>query len=188
MSRINDIYPLAEEQLGYFTTAQAVAAGLSKYQLNRMARGGEIDRVSWGLYRLRNFPRSVLDQYMEASLWPLGTKGVLSHETALELFDLSDAAPEKIHVTIPVAHRVRRTVPLQYRLHRSSLQPDEITSHEGIPITTVARTIRDCHTASVGPAIVRQAIEEACKRGQISRREANTLERELLPSPAPTPQ
>ncbi len=40
-------------------------------------------------------------QIMEATLWPRGAHGALSHETALDLYGLSDVNPAKIHITVP---------------------------------------------------------------------------------------
>src|SRR5687767_12193670 len=95
------IYEIAEEQNGYVTAAQAAAVSVGKGTLAKMARRGVLERVSWGVYRLSRFPSSPLDQYVEASLWPLSTRGVVSHESALAVFGLSDVSPAKIHVTVP---------------------------------------------------------------------------------------
>ena len=44
---------------------------------------------------------------MEAVLWT-GRRGALSHETALDLFELSDVNPSAIHLTVPRAFRTRK--------------------------------------------------------------------------------
>jgi predicted transcriptional regulator of viral defense system len=44
---------------------------------------------------------------MLAALWPAG-RGVLSHDTALELHELCDVNPEKIHLTVPADYQPRR--------------------------------------------------------------------------------
>ena len=55
---------------------------------------------------------------MEAALWPgRGMRGVLSHETALDLYALSDVNPARIDITLPRAYRIRRDVPAAYRVH-----------------------------------------------------------------------
>lgn len=38
--------------------------------------------------------------YMAAALWPQGIQGVLTHDTALDLWDVSDVNPAKIHITV----------------------------------------------------------------------------------------
>lgn len=174
------IYAIAEDQNGYLTTAQAAAAGVRKGTLAKMADRGLVQRVSWGVYRLVRFPSSPLDQYVEASLWPLSARGVISHETALAIYGLSDVSPTKIHVTVPKPFRLRRRLPGGLVLHRANLGPEDSQIHEGVPITTPERTIRDCHAAHLGPALVRQAIRDGRRTGHLRVAQAERLERELL--------
>lgn len=174
------IYEIAEEQNGYVTAAQAAAVNVGKGTLAKMARRGVLDRVSWGVYRLSRFPSSPLDQYVEASLWPLSTRGVVSHESALAVYGLSDVSPTKIHVTVPKSVRVRRRLPAGTVVHRADLGPADTQLYEGVPVTTPERTIRDCHAAHLGPALVRQAIRDGRRTGHLRVAQAEKLERELL--------
>lgn len=174
------IYEIAEEQNGYVTAAQAAAVHVGKGTLAKMARRGVLERVSWGVYRLSRFPSSPLDQYVEASLWPLSARGVVSHESALAVYGLSDVSPTKIHVTVPRSVRVRRRLPAGLVVHRADLDPADAQVHEGVPVTTPERTIRDCHAAHLGPALVRQAIRDGRRTGHLRVAQAEKLERELL--------
>lgn len=174
------IYEIAEEQNGYVTAAQAAAVDVGKGTLAKMARRGVLERVSWGVYRLSRFPSSPLDQYVEASLWPLSTRGIVSHESALAVYGLSDVSPTKIHVTLPKSVRVRRRLPAGLVVHRTDLGPGDTQVHEGVPVTTPERTIRDCHAAHLGPALVRQAIRDGRRTGHLRVAQAEKLERELL--------
>src|SRR5439155_8582758 len=63
------LYELAESQAGYFTAAQARAAGLHPVRLVQLERNDDIERLSRGVYRLARYPISPFGQYMEASLW-----------------------------------------------------------------------------------------------------------------------
>jgi predicted transcriptional regulator of viral defense system len=180
VNKTDTVYDLAEDQMGYFTAEQAAEVGIARHDLVRMTQREGIQRISWGLYRLRNFPRSVLDQYMEATLWPRGVHGVLSHETALDLHALSDVNPAKIHITIPKPHRIRRTLPRNLVVHRGVLPPSDITLHEGMKITTVVRTIRDCHSAHVSSHLLTQALAEGRRRGKLTASEADRLSEEIL--------
>ena len=38
-------------------------------------------------------------------------RGVLSHDTALDLYELCDINPARIHITIPTAYRLPKAVP-----------------------------------------------------------------------------
>ena len=117
---------------------------------------------------------------MEAALWPgRGVRGVLSHETALDLYALSDVNPARIDITLPRAYRIRRDVPAAYRIHHEDLPEGDVTVFEGIPIVTPARAIRQAHASHLGPALVGQAIDQGERNGRLTRREADELRREL---------
>lgn len=87
-------------------------------------------------------------RFWEAILWPQqrddDPQAVLSHETALALWGLSDVNPSKIHITLPKTERLRRRPPRVVNLHKANLTKKDVTLHEGLPITTVERTLRDC--------------------------------------------
>lgn len=173
------LYDIAEDQMGYVTTGQAGTVGVSPMALVMMTRRGALERVSRGVYRLVDFPVQPLAQYMQATLWPYGRRGVLSHETALSLHELSDVDPAKVHITVPADFRVQRAVPGYLIVHRGDLPSEDVTRLDGMPITTPARTIRDCIRAHLGPALLTQAIDQARASGLVDAPTAIALEREL---------
>ena len=175
------VLDLAADQFGYVTTAQVRARGVASDTLRKMAERGTLERVSWGVYRLPTFPSSPYAEYMEASLWPAGVLGVISHESALAVRGLSDVNPSAIHITVPKGFRVRRDIPDHLVVHHAELSDDQITVFEGIATTTVRRTIEDCHRAHLGPALLRQALDDAKREGHLSRAEAAELRRQILP-------
>lgn len=169
------IYEIAADQAGYLTVAQARSAGVDPMALVMMERRDTLERVSHGVYRLVQFPHGELAEYMEASLWPVGARGVISHESALALYGVSEVNPAKIHITVPAGYRVRRQAPARLKLHRAQLPEADRTVFEGVPVTTVGRTIRDCQASFVGAEILRQAVADAERRGLVPRREARRL-------------
>ena len=80
---------------------------------------------------------------------------MLSHESALSFYELSDVSPSKVHVTLPATVRIRRAVPKHLTLHRAALDPGDVTIVAGIRVTTRERTIRDVHANHIGRALVR---------------------------------
>lgn len=170
---------VANERYGFVTPDDARDLGVSPMNLVRMAERGQIERRGTGLYRFPLTPPSSLDAYAEATFWPRGTHGVLSHETALELYELSDVHPAEIHVTVPRRHRIRRAVPPAYRIHHEDLEPEQITLHEGIAVATPAHAIRQAHEAHLGAALVGQAIDQGEQNGRLTRRQASDLRHEL---------
>ena len=175
----NHLTELAADQYGFITQQEARAAGIQPMTLIRMAEQGTLERRGHGLYRLHYLPVSPLDSYMEATMWPRGTRGVLSHETALDLYELSDVNPSKIHITLPQGHRIRREIPALYRIHHENLADADVTFHEGIPIVTPAHAIRQSHIAHLGPALIGQAIDHGVSNGRLTRKQAAQLRREV---------
>ncbi|MGD2071129.1 MAG: type IV toxin-antitoxin system AbiEi family antitoxin domain-containing protein [Gemmatimonadota bacterium] len=171
---------IAAEQFGYVTTRQAVERGVTGNALRMMATRGTLERVSWGVYRVPTFPPSPYAEYMEASLWPAGVRGVISHQSGLALRALSDVSPAAIHITVPQGFRIRRAIPDRLVVHNADLRDEELTLFEGIHATTVARSILDCHRAHLGPALLRQALDEAEREGFLKPREAADLRARVL--------
>ena len=170
------IYDIAEPQLGYVTTAQAVTAGIRSNALVLMARRGVLERVSLGVYRIASYPAGPLEEYMEAVLWPQGgTQGVISHASALVFHGLSDVSPAKMHVTLPPSHRVRRSAPLHMVIHYNTLLPEDVTRVNGIPVTTPMRTIRDAIADHLSPALIKQAIADGRRRAGLRERDEAAL-------------
>jgi predicted transcriptional regulator of viral defense system len=166
---------LAEIRSGYFTTAEAAQAGIPPRALAKMAERGVLERISHGVYRIKNYPLPEHSQYIEATLWPQGVTGVLSHDSALALHRLSDISPFKVHITIPRTHRVRRRNPSYLKIHRGKLTRQDVEMIDGILVTTPFRTIRDAQAAGVAPALIKQAIEAGRARGRLSRDEVREL-------------
>jgi predicted transcriptional regulator of viral defense system len=175
------LFEIAAEQHGYFTVPQARAAGVSRMALVMMAQRGTIERVSHGVYRLAQFPISPLGQYMEASLWPGGgVKGVISHESALSMFEVSDVSPAQIHITVPRSFRTHRLIPAHLVLHRADLDEFDVDTVEGIPVTTVERALQDCSAEHLGAGLLRDAIADARRLGLLTRAAAQRLRTQLL--------
>jgi predicted transcriptional regulator of viral defense system len=166
----------ATGRYGYVTADDARAAGVDPAQLRVMNHRGLVEHVARGVYRFPIVPTTALDQYMEAVLWPR-TTAVLSHETALDLHGLCDVNPARIHLTVPADYRLRRDMPRMYRLHHRDLDPAVVTLHEGIPIVTVYRAIRDGIEANLGGHLVDQAIDTARRRGLLTPAELRSLTR-----------
>lgn len=167
------LYELAERQAGYFTAAQAGTAGVSWRALSGRVTRGDLDRVRYGIYRLRRFPHHPHEDVVAACLWA-GPDSAASHNTALVIHGLSDAMPAAIHVTVPRAFRGRQAGVV---VHRAPLDPSDREIRDSVPVTTLGRTLVDV-AASGDPAVVRQAIDEAITRGRLSRRQVRKLVRD----------
>lgn len=160
------LYEIAESQAGYFTTKQAARAGYSRKDLSALAKRGKFSRMEWGIYRIALFPATPYDDLFIAVL-KSGPNAVISHASALSVYDLSDVLPGEVHVIIPKS-RSRRRAGIKY--HTCKISKNEITSYQGLPITTEERTITDVMRNGLDPNLVRQAIHQGIDRGMLTRK------------------
>ncbi len=166
----NKAIELATDQYGFITFEDLRGLGEDPVRLRQWVKRGGVERVGHGIYRFQQIPATALDPYMLATLWPAG-RGVLSHDTALELHELCDINPDKIHITLPAAYRYRprRRGGEQYVVHHENLVEDDITWHEGIHMVTPAMAIGQAIDSRVPVHLVRQAIEKAGRLGRVPR-------------------
>jgi len=157
---LDRIYSLADAQLGYFSTSQAEELEIDRRYLSHHVRSGNLERVGRGIYRLLNYPSHPFEDVMATALW-VGDGAAASHETALAIYELADAMPPVIHITVPRRFRGSRTGVL---IHRAPLPSDDVTVRDGIPVTTPLRTIFDVVSDS---SVAAAAAEEAIERGLI---------------------
>ncbi len=158
------LYEIAENQSGYFTSNQALSAGYSRPNLYFQAEKGKFIRISKGVYRLSLYPSSPFEDLFIATL-KSGPQSVVSHTSALAVYDLSDVLPGEIHITIS-RNRSRRHAGIKY--HTCKISKNEITSYKGLPITTVERTITDVIRNGLDSNLVKQAIHQGINRGMIT--------------------
>lgn len=173
---------LAAEQHGYVTTRDARDIGVDPVQLRLLTARGRLERAGRGVYRVPVLPRGEHDDLAAAVAWTLG-RGVVSHESALALHALAGVNPSRIHLTVPRDNHPRGAGGELYRLHRRDLRAADITSVDGIPVTTVVRTIKDCRATGTDPYQLRAAVELAEAEGTLRRGPAAEL-RTALDAPA----
>jgi len=90
-----------------------------------------------------------------AAVLACGANAVLSHNAAAALWGIRGHSGGPIHTTSPSKSRSREAI----RRHFAVLPPDEITVEDGIPVTTVPRTIFDL--AAESPASVEPALRQS---------------------------
>jgi len=158
------LYHIAEPQAGYFTTQQARQAGFTQPLLSYYAKTGYLTRIARGVFRLTQFPEMPFGDLFVAWL-QAGHDAVISHESALAVYELSDVLPGEIHLSVPrTASRRRRGI----RWHTCRLTAREITRRAGLPVTTITRTLADIVVSGLGEEQIQQAIHEALARGLVT--------------------
>lgn len=165
---------LAAGQWGLLTTAQAARAGVTRLQLARLADAAVLERVAQGIYATTAAPaehREVRAAWL--SLDPTSTAeerladqvaaGVVSHTSAAALHRLGDLLDDEPELTLPHRKQSRRDV----RLHRLDLTENDVTLVDGLPTTTVERTVADLLRDGHDPEHVAQIVGQGVRRGVI---------------------
>jgi very-short-patch-repair endonuclease len=134
--RDRPILALAALQHGLVTTAQLLDAGVGRRAIaRRVARGWLIPRFR-GVYQVG--PVAAQHGREMAAVLAIGGDAVLSHQSAAAIWGFGRPHSGDVHVTI--ARRGRRSRPGIRVHHTASLNA---AVHNGLPLTTPARTLRD---------------------------------------------
>jgi predicted transcriptional regulator of viral defense system len=171
------LFDVASEQYGYFTADQAARCGYAPDMLTYHVRRGTFQRAHRGVYRFRDYPSSPREHVVAARLAVDKDMAVVSHESALDLWDLSDIIPDAVHLTVPRARRsLANTPPPGVVVHTTARQwgDGEVRTHEGIRLTSPERTILDAAEAGTQPEQIDMAIAQALRRGWIDARRLGT--------------
>jgi hypothetical protein len=126
---------LAGRSHGVVTRAQLLAAGIRPEQLRRRMRSGALIRVHPGVYRVGHLARSVEATFL-AAVWSCGNDAALSGRAAAYLWGIVKGRPPAPEVTAPGKHQIQGVT-----THRA--RNIERTTHRGIPVATVPRTLVD---------------------------------------------
>jgi prepilin-type N-terminal cleavage/methylation domain-containing protein/prepilin-type processing-associated H-X9-DG protein len=136
---------LAENQNGYFTAAQALSAGYTKYHHSYHVNQNNWIRILFGLFRLPNYPDAMESDFTKWCLWSRNQQdqpqGVISHDSALAFHNLTDYNLTAIHLT--VSGRFQKKIPDGLIIHKASLPLSAIESHGSFMVTRVGQTLLD---------------------------------------------
>jgi very-short-patch-repair endonuclease len=149
---------LAKRQHGLVTWAQLIDLGFGPHGIAERVRTGRLHRIHRGVYAISP-ARLTREGYWLAAMLACGPGAVLSHRSAASVWELRPSAAQAIDVTVPT--RAGRKKQRGIRVHRSGrLTADETVTRDGIPVTTVARTLLDL--ADVLPTqALKRAVDEA---------------------------
>jgi predicted transcriptional regulator of viral defense system len=187
MARIGPkLFDLAGEHDGVFTASEASGAGVSAQALVMAERRGTLRRLDRGLYRLQSYPSDeARAQLWEAVLWPTTQRRidigrcVLSHLTALHLYEPKLVyLPSRVSITVPPTLRLRRaSVPSWLEVHNELLMSEEVTNVDGLPTTTLLRTLRDCIAAGTDRRLIEQATSTGLRAGLLRSADVRNLQK-----------
>jgi very-short-patch-repair endonuclease len=147
---------LAGVQHGLVGRWQLEEMGVGREAIGRRVRTGRLHPVHRGVYAVGHTVLTQHGRWMAAVL-ACGPESVLSHRSAAALWGIRRPGGGAIDVTL----RPKSRPPPGVKRHASKLLPsDEVTVRDGIPVTTVPRTVLDL--AAISPIeVVEFAIKEA---------------------------
>ena len=149
---------IARRQHALITRDQALAAGLSPFQVRERIRSGEWCAVRPGVYAVNGAPPTWLQAVAAVGL---GTQVWISHQTAGSLWALPGVSDDAIHVVTSLDRLVRLA---GVKGHRSgALFTADLTSRYQISVTTPARTLVDLSARLSLPHLGR-AVDDALRR------------------------
>jgi putative AbiEi antitoxin of type IV toxin-antitoxin system/uncharacterized protein DUF559 len=149
---------LAEPQHGVVSLAQLRSLGLCKSAVSKRARNGRLTRIHRGVYAVGHGRLTREGRWMAAVL-ACGPKAVLSHRSAAALWGIRSDNRAKTDVSLPSPSARPRP---DIDVHRSAtLREQDVTIHDGIPCTTVARTLLD-----LADVLARRGVERAVDQAE----------------------
>jgi predicted transcriptional regulator of viral defense system len=179
------LYGVVQSQQGFFTAKQAIRAGYAEKVHTYHVKAGNWIREHRGIYRLADFPVPERPDLMLWYLWSQNRQevpqGTYSHDTALSLHELSDVMPSKLHMTVPKEFRRSSELPKILILHRAHLDKADVQEVQGVRVTRPLRTIVDLlRSGHVDRSQLKQAVDEAVRRGLIGRKEIDRMPHDKL--------
>jgi len=139
------LLPIAEAQEGFVSAVQAAEEGIGHPDLARLTTSGHLERALVGVYRLARWPIAPHGNLWALLLWATSKRwpAVLSHRTALALHGGSDINPSRVDLTVPRHVRFRGAKPKSLVIHRRGIAHIDTIRIEGLPCTTLYRTLLD---------------------------------------------
>lgn len=162
---------LARQQHGVVRRGQLRDLGLTDEQIDGALRRGWLIAVHRAVFAVGH-TRLSFEGRASAAVLACGSSAAAGYRTGAALWSLRPSSTPRIEVVIPrrsaIAHR-------GVVIHRHpTVLPDELTVHDGVPVTSVARTLLDL-AAVVPREQLRNAIKQAEVLGLFDLAEVNRL-------------
>jgi hypothetical protein len=164
-------------QWGLVTSAQAAARGVGRLELSRLTQSGHFVRLAKGVYKdsgapggshleLRaawlstDPPRTVAERLDDG---PAGV--VVCGESATRLHGIGDLRADRHEFNV-ISRRQSQRPDIKYR--QRSLVVSEVTIREGLPVTTVERTLADLVADRHDLSLVADVLADAVRQGVVN--------------------
>lgn len=173
LDALNITDALAASQRGLFTSAQALAAGVGRMELSRLAANEHVVRLDRGVYRAAGAP-SIREEAVWAAWLSLDPAQlahsrdplscVVSHNTAAWLMGLGEVNPEPLTFSSPVRRQVARR---GLRIVKAGVERRDVRIAAGLPCTSAKRTVIDLVADGEDLSLVASVLQDALAAGLV---------------------
>ena len=162
-------------QWGLVTTGQAQQAGIERVWLSRLLDRGVIHRVRHGVYALPSATHGPFQELQAAWLATDRTQTleervignndvVVSHISASNVHELGDIVAVRHEFSSP---QRRQTAQQDVYFYRRKLNPEDVVLKDGLPLTSVPRTIADLAALHIDFDHLAQVVKDALDKGLV---------------------
>ena len=153
------IAELASRQYGVLSRRQLVSLGLGEWAIEYRLRSGRLHPLYRGVYAVGHTAISVHAARLAAVL-AIGPQTWLSVRSGAAHWGMRMTARTRVEVTTARSVRSRPGI----HVHHGALEPDEVTVHDGIPVTSPPRTLLD-----LAGVVSRHQLERAVNQAEVLR-------------------
>ncbi|MGH3923828.1 MAG: type IV toxin-antitoxin system AbiEi family antitoxin domain-containing protein [Pseudonocardiaceae bacterium] len=178
--------PLAAEQWGMVTAAQARTLQVSRVDLNRLVQDGTLERVETAarVYRLTGSPPDPDLDDLRAAWLQLGEgvatarrlrepDVVVSHRSAAAALDVGDLLAD-VHEFYSLVRRRLRRSDVRIRV-RPDLPVGTWRVVRGLPVTTAAQVVSDLLADREDESAIARIVQDALRAGLLTRAELDEI-------------
>lgn len=158
------LFDVAVTQAGYFTAAQACDIGYSYQAQHYHVKRGNWLKVDRGLFRLAESVPGTHDDLALWSLWA-GHQAVISHESALEVHNVGEFNPKRVHLTTSKKLTKEASGVVT---HQAEFLGSEVQDHGSFRVTSATRSLVDVAGNMAEADQLQRAIEDARELGLIT--------------------
>lgn len=157
-----EVAATARKQYGLITARQAGEIGLGKEHIHYRVKQGRWERVAPSVYRIAGCPETWHQRLLAATMVH---DGVASHRSALRLHGILGYRTDVVEVSSRPRGNIR--IPNVTAHETVCFSPVDHTMVDGIPVTTVERTLIDAGAVH-SPRFVEDALDECIRRNLTS--------------------
>lgn len=173
---LRELAEVTESQWGMVTSAQAIARGVTHLSLSRLTESGDLVRLAHGVYRDAGAPsdehQSLRADWLAIEPERLAWERVndrpgfatVSGESAARLHGIGNLRAMRSEFITPVRKQTQRQ---DVRYRTRALTSQDVTIREGLPVTTLERTIADLVEQRVQLDHVADALRDAARTSHL---------------------